>query len=309
MKRTIKAGTRGSALALAQSNEVISLLASLNPDVTFDVSVIRTTGDSDRSTSLERLGGVGVFTRKIESELLSGNIDLAVHSAKDLPAIMTEGLTVGAVPTRAPGEDVWISSGGYSLSETKPGAVVGTGAPRRYAQLLYFRPDLKIMDIRGNVETRLKKMVAGECDALILARAGLSRLGLEQAITETLSSDKLLPAPGQGALIVQCRNDDTISRQLVDAINDPISFRCVNIERLLLQILNAGCSAAVGGWARYEKDHIRLNAVVLDKDGRKRLFASDEIHPERPDKELAEKVGESLISQGATSLIESEKHE
>ncbi len=306
--RIVTIGTRGSPLALAQSNEVIGLLKAGHPDIAFELVIIRTAGDADRSASLEAIGGTGVFTRKIESELLAGNIDLAVHSAKDLPAQMTGGLTIAAVPPRGLWQDAWVSSRGQTLSEMEPGKLVGTGSPRRRAQLKNLRPDLRVGDIRGNVETRLKKLASGEFDAIIVAQAGLLRLGLQSALTESLSPRWFLPAAGQGALIVQANKDDSETLEMTGTIDNPDARRCLFIERALLRELDAGCSAAVGGWARLEDgEGVRLSAVVLDREGQKRLFASDLMTSDQSDEELAEKVASSLISQGAMDLMDDRK--
>ncbi|MEW5925455.1 MAG: hydroxymethylbilane synthase, partial [Candidatus Zixiibacteriota bacterium] len=176
-KKIYKIGTRGSKLALAQTTQVMEYLKKLHPDVDFKIEIIKTEGDQDATTALDRMGGVGVFTRKIEQELLDGNIDLAVHSAKDLPSVMTDGLEIGAVPVRESCSDAWISRDGSSIHEIQAGAIVGTGSPRRRAQLLCMRPELTVEDIRGNVDTRLKKVKEGQYDAVLMAHAGLKRSG------------------------------------------------------------------------------------------------------------------------------------
>ena len=185
---------------------------------------------------------------------------------------------------------------------------MGTGSPRRRAQLKNLRPDLRVGDIRGNVETRLKKLASGEFDAIIVAQAGLLRLGLQSALTESLSPRWFLPAAGQGALIVQANKDDSETLEMTGTIDNPDARRCLFIERALLRELDAGCSAAVGGWARLEDgEGVRLSAVVLDREGQKRLFASDLMTSDQSDEELAEKVASSLISQGAMDLMDDRK--
>ncbi len=303
-KSRIKVGTRGSRLALAQADYVINLLHEKHADIKFEKIIIKTTGDTDRKSSLENIGSVGVFTKQIEKELLNGTIDIAIHSAKDLPSQMTDGLIIGAVPPRENCADVWISRQNRGIMETAPGARIGTGSPRRRALILNMRPDLKIENIRGNIETRLKKLDNGEYDALIMAYAGLKRINLEDKITEILSSEIFLPAAGQGALVVQVKHDDDNKTfNIVKPIDHPISHRCLDIERLLLFKLKAGCSAAIGGWARFENNRLRLSAVVLDKDGKRRLNADSDTNIETPDKIIVNEVVEQLKSQGAEEII------
>jgi hydroxymethylbilane synthase len=302
----IKIGTRGSKLAVTQTDHVIELLRQKNPGLTFEVVTVKTAGDKDSVTSLEKMGGTGLFTKQIEKELLEGAIDIAVHSAKDLPSTMTEGLTIGAVPPREACEDVWISGSNMSLADTRPASVVGTGSPRRRAQILHARPDLWVADIRGNIETRLRKVVSGEYDALVIAHAGLKRAGLHYNITEILPPEEFVPAPGQGALAVQIRSGDRIVYKMVAPVDDPISHRCLSIERMLLRRLNAGCSTSVGAWAAFHNDIIGLIAVVLDNDGTRRLYAQDNIKHEQPDEDLVDSVANQLLARGAKEIIDAE---
>ncbi|PKK84331.1 MAG: hydroxymethylbilane synthase [candidate division Zixibacteria bacterium HGW-Zixibacteria-1] len=302
-KKVYKVGTRGSKLALAQTGQVVEYLKKLHSNVDFKILTITTEGDHDTATSLEQMGGVGVFTKKIEQELLEHNIDIAVHSAKDLPSVMTEGLAIGAVPERESCSDVWISHDGSSIHEIKAGAVVGTGSPRRRAQLLCMRPELTVTDIRGNVDTRLKKVKEGKYDAILMAHAGLKRAGLDKHITQVLPPDRFIPAPGQGFLLIQIRNDDNEALEITRAVNHEASRRCLTIERLLLEKLQAGCSAAVGGWARFSGNKILLSAVVLDKDGKTRLYAEGNIDYEKPNEKLAKSVTDKLLAKGAAGII------
>nr|MBN2276403.1 hydroxymethylbilane synthase [candidate division Zixibacteria bacterium] len=308
-KKKFKVGTRGSRLAVAQTGWVLDLLKKNNPEAEFQLVTITTAGDTDRISSLEHIGGSGVFTKKIESELLDGSIDIAVHSAKDLPSVMTEGLMIGAIPPRESCEDVWVSRLAASIANTARNSIVGTGSPRRRAQLLYLRPDIRVKDIRGNIETRLKKLARGEYDAIIMARAGLKRGGLDYNIHEVLPPAEFVPAPGQGALLVQIRTGDKDAAGVTAPLNDSISRRCLMIERKLLEILKAGCAAAVGGWARLETDEItlttelRLTAVVLDKDGKTRLYVDGSIAPDQPDEILINRVADRLIAEGAREII------
>ncbi len=303
-RKIFKIGTRGSQLALIQTNFIAESLKAANPNSAFEIITIKTEGDTDRKSALEKMGGMGVFTKKIEQELLDGNIDIAVHSAKDLPSVMTKGLILGAVPKREVCEDVWVSRGKSKFSEIESGITVGTGSPRRRAMLLNARPDLKITDMRGNVETRLRKLDEGFCDAVIMARAGIKRSGFENRIIEVLPPDKFVPAPGQGFLAVQIRDDDLDAKSVTETINIPNSHRLLEIERELLRRLKAGCAAAVGGWARFEEEKTVLTAVVLDKNGQKRLFAEGVAESLEKDMEMVAEVSESLIDQGALVLIE-----
>jgi len=301
---TIKIGSRGSKLALAQTNYIINLFRKKHLDINVKLIIIKTTGDTDRISSLEKIGGTGVFTKKIEQALINKTIDIAVHSAKDLPSVDANGLMIGAVPERGPIEDVWIAKDNSSFADTKPGSVVGTSSPRRKAMLLHMRSDLIVRDIRGNIETRLSKLSLSGYDALIAARAGLYRLGFDDETTEILSPDIFIPAPGQGALAVQIRCDDKNIKEIVSLLNDEQAHRCLNIERLLLKKLNAGCSTAIGGIAYCDINEVWLKAVIFNKNGSKRLDASDKITAELSNELLVDKVMNSLIKQGAIALID-----
>ncbi len=301
---SFKIGTRGSKLALTQTKHVIAMLQEKNPGVVLELVIIKTEGDVDQKTSLEKIGGVGLFTKQIEQALLDHTIDIAVHSAKDLPSVMTDGLTIGAIPEREDCRDAWLSRDGSGFKDIKKGAVVGTSSPRRRAQLYQIRPDLETRDIRGNVDTRMRKLDKGDFDAILMAHAGLKRIGMDNRITELIPTDTILPAPGQGFLLVQTRADDDKAVKLTSAIDNLATRRLLNIERLLLAGLNAGCSAAVGGIAEYDSTDITLNAVVLDKYGRKRLFKSNGINKDRADRDLVDPIVEYMFAHGARELIE-----
>ena len=299
----IRVGTRGSRLALAQTDSVVKALRNKNPGVRLEQVTIKTAGDSDRTSPLDRTETAGFFTKQIEIELLEGRIDIAVHSAKDLPSEPAEGLVIAAVPPRGPVEDVWISRDGKKLREVGSGSNVGTGSPRRRGMLLYMRPDLTVNPIRGNVETRINKLRSGECDAIILARAGIVRIGLEGSITEVFSVGDFLPAPGQGTLAIQARSDDTATRRVVESIDDSVSHRCLDIERLFLSGLGVGCSAAVGGLATYEDERFHLRAAILDNDGKKKMYAHHSIAQDETGQRLVDEVINRLISDGGADLI------
>jgi len=273
----LRIGTRGSKLALAQANHVAALIKTAKPQLEIEIVTVSTAGDEDRQTELNKMGMVGLFTGKIEQQLLENKIDIAVHSAKDLPSQLSPGFLIAAVPPRETCEDAWISADGSGLRDIGPDKVVGTGSPRRRAQLLNVRRDLSVKSIRGNVETRLKKLNDGEYDALILACAGLKRSGHDDAITELLDKAVFVPAGGQGALAVEVRADDSRSAELAASIDHPDSHRCLDIERQLLRELNAGCSSAVGANCWIEEDRIHLVVVVLDIDGQTKLTATHTI--------------------------------
>ncbi|MFH2054333.1 MAG: hydroxymethylbilane synthase [bacterium] len=300
---TLRLGTRGSRLALAQAHEVAGLLRRQHPDLAVEFITIKTSGDRDQASSLSNMSSVGVFTKTIETALRAGEIDIAVHSAKDLPSTMTEGLILGAVPVRAACEDVLISNSGHTIDSLPDSAVVGTGSPRRRALLLNRRPDLRIKGIRGNLDTRLAKLDSGEYDALVLAKAGLQRLGLEAENYLSLPPDNFVPAAGQGFLAIQAREVDIETQQLLSTIDNREAHRCLEAERLLMAALGAGCAAAVGVWARIEGDLLQLNAVVLDLVGKRRVEAAASLAAKDRIPELAEQVASDLRAQGAMELI------
>lgn len=299
----LRIGTRASRLALTQANQVVDLVKAARPEFGTEIVTITTDGDDYRSASLSQMGTVGLFTRKIEQALLERKIDLAVHSAKDLPSQLPADLMIAAVPPRESSRDVWISTDGSGLMEIEEGKVVGTGSPRRRAQLLNVRPDLRVEHIRGNVETRLKKLRAGEFDALILAAAGLIRCGLNGAITEELDPGQFLPAPGQGALVVEIRADDKASQEIASRINHPDSYRCLSIERSLVHRMNAGCTSAMGALASIGNGQLRLEATILALDGQSKITASHTIGVSDDDSILVDSVVTQLTEQGAGLLL------
>lgn len=301
--KIIKVGTRAGALAIAQTESIIDLLKRHHPHIQFQIETITTRGDTDRKSSLEKIGGTGIFTKQLEEALIEKRIDIAVHSAKDLPSTMTPGLRIGAVPEREDPDDAWLSNAGLSLQNSKPGSVVGTGSPRRRAMLLNLRPDLIVKDIRGNVPTRVQKMEDGGYDCLIMACAGLKRINLDNKITQILPVDKFVPAPAQGALIVQIRTDDTAIQEIVKHIDNKEARRCLIAERLLLEMLGAGCSAAVGGLAQIENQSLILKAAVLDKQGKVRLDESGVSDSPEKDKAMIAGVVKKLIAHEADKLI------
>lgn len=296
----IRIGTRGSALARWQAEWVAARLAELGVEVS--LVLITTSGDVQQKGPVETIGTRGVFTKEIQRELLEGRVDLAVHSLKDLPTDVVPGLCLAAVPERAPVSDVLASRKYSSLAELPKAALVGTGSLRRRAQILHVRPDLRTQEIRGNVETRLRKLDEGQYDAVILAEAGLRRLGLVEHITEVLPASVSLPAVGQGALGLETREDDENTRRILARLDDPASHAGVLAERAMLAALEGGCLAPIAAWGRMEGDRLVLTGRVLDADGARRLEATSQgTAPGAED--LGRRVADDLIAQGAAELI------
>jgi hydroxymethylbilane synthase len=267
-------GTRGSALATTQTFSVVELLRARRPDIEFLVRTIRTEGDVKTDRPLAEIGGKGVFVKELEIALQHGDIDLAVHSLKDVPAILAEGLTLAATLRRADARDVLISRSGLPLAELKPQAVIGTGSKRREVQLRQLRPDLQIVPIRGNVDTRLRKLDEGQFDAIMLAAAGLGRLAKADRITEFLDPGRMLPSVGQGVLAIECRADSPLA-DIASALDDPETRVAVTAERAFLARLGAGCELPVAAYARVERGHVTLDGMLAREDGscaRSRVF-------------------------------------
>ncbi|MBI2825833.1 MAG: hydroxymethylbilane synthase [Planctomycetia bacterium] len=305
--RPLRIGTRASALARWQAEWVADQLRARGVDAL--LVTLTTRGDREQAQSIGTIGGEGVFTKEIQRALLADEIDLAVHSLKDLPTEPVEGLVLAAVPKRHSPADVLVSREGLFLDKLRPGAVVGTGSLRRRAQLWHKRPDLVMNDIRGNVDTRLRKVGAGDYDAIVLAEAGLARLGLESHVTEVLSKSVMLPACGQGALGLECREGDAATYDALAPLDDPHTHRAVDAERAMLRALRGGCLAPVGGWGRVESDgRLWLTAVVLAADGRQRLSAESHAAPAEA-AEMGRRVAADLIAQGAAQLIEATRAE
>jgi hydroxymethylbilane synthase len=269
----LRIGTRASPLALWQARHVAERLRAVAPGRVVELVEIETAGDTIRDASLVQLGGEGLFTKAIQDALLAGRADVAVHSLKDLPTFAVAGLCLAAVPPRGPTGDALVSKKVRAFAELPSGAVVASSSLRRKAQLLYRRPDLKIVNIRGNVETRLRKLVEQDLDATILAEAGLVRLGLAEQLTEVLDPTWMLPAVGQGALGLECRTDDTATRALLAHLDDAATHAAVLAERALLHGLGGGCQVPIGAAARVEGTALRLRGVVLAPDGSQRVEA------------------------------------
>jgi hydroxymethylbilane synthase len=265
----LRIGSRGSPLALVQAREVQSRIAeAVGIDAArIEIEVIRTTGDVVQDRPLAEAGGKGFFTKEIEEALLAGSIDLAVHSSKDLPTILPAGLVLAGFPPREDPRDAFISRKAASLRELPPGTVVGTASPRRQALVKRLRPDVTAAMLRGNVETRLRKLEAGEVDATLLAVAGLKRLGLLAAATAILDPDAFVPAVGQGAIGIETRADDAKTRALVEAIDDADTAAAVAAERAFLAVLDGSCRTPIGGHAKIEGGTLRFRGIIVKPDG------------------------------------------
>jgi hydroxymethylbilane synthase len=295
----VRLGTRGSPLARWQADWVAQQLQSCGVEV--QLVLIQTTGDV-RTGPIGTLATQGVFTKEIQRALLDDRIDLAVHSLKDLPTEPVAGLTLAAVPTRAAEGDALLNRAGKRFAELPPGARIGTGSLRRRAQLLHVRPDLQLIDVRGNIDTRLQKLQAGEFDGLILAEAGLQRLELTGQIVEIFDKQIVMPAVGQGALGLEVRQDDATTMRIVQTLNDPASFQAVTAERALLARLRGGCLAPVGAWGRIVAGQLHLDAVVLDPAGTRRLQVT-RIGDAAQAAELGQLAADDLLGKGAAELI------
>jgi hydroxymethylbilane synthase len=261
-------GTRGSALALKQTDIVAQALRTADPSVEVEVRVIQTQGDTNQQPIPLDTIGKGWFTKEIEQALLSHEIDLAVHSLKDMAEDMLEGLSMGAYLPREDARDVLISKHGESLEALKPGAIIGTDSARRCVQILGLRPDLRVESLRGNVPTRLEKLTTGNYDAIVLAAAGLKRLGLEEKITRYFSVDEMTPAPGQGTLAVQARTDNGALNDLLTRITDRDAAQVSRIERSFSATVGGGCKAPTGAYATHEGENCVLTAMIVGTDGR-----------------------------------------
>ena len=294
-------GSRGSKLALTQTHHIRDQLTASDPALEVEVEIIRTTGDVSTG-SLRSFGGQGAFTKELENALLDGRVDLAVHSLKDLPTQFHADLEIIATPPREDVRDVLVAGPIQSLDELPEGARVGTGSPRRQTQLRALRPDLDLIDIRGNLDTRIGKVAAGECAAILLAAAGLHRLGWQEHISAYIPAESLLPAAGQAALGLQMRSDNPL-RHHVAALNDVATFQAISAERSLLRNLRGGCHAPVAAWARIENGQLVLDGRVGHPSGTPLLHG--QLSAEPTDAEaLGQRLADILRQQGADSLIQ-----
>ncbi len=265
MKR-LAIGSRGSALALWQAEHVRKLLEE-RAGISAEVIVIKTSGDKIDHLPFGQVGVKGMFVKELEDALFDGRVDMAVHSLKDLPSEIPDTLILAAICEREDVRDALITRSGQTLDELPQGARIGTSSVRRQSQLRHYRPDLQVCEMRGNVDTRLAKLARGDCDAIVLAKAGLDRLGMSHRITQVLSAEISLPAAGQGALAIETRKEDGELQRHLAALDHEITRRCIGQERALIAALNGGCHVPIGAWARIENEMLKLDAAVLSPDG------------------------------------------
>lgn len=308
--KILKMGTRGSALALAQARQVARELERLHPELQVEEHIIRTSGDAMQSQPLPQIGGKGLFTLEIENALLQGDIDFAVHSLKDLPPAMPDGLCLAAVPLRENPCDALIlndlnipsvETGDVALKILPLGARVGTSSLRRAAMLRNLRGDLDVQSVRGNIDTRVRKLHEQGFHAIVLARAGMSRLGIEAESTLNLPESWFVPAPGQGALALQSRRDDLDSRSILMALEDSATRAAIEAERAVVAALNAGCSTPLGALARASGDSISMHAVVLSVDGSQRIAVS--VQGSGAPELIGQRAARSLLEKGAGDIL------
>lgn len=303
MKSALKIGTRGSKLALWQANWVKTELIKKFPGLSAEIVIIKTKGDKILDVPLAKVGGKGLFVKEIEEALTGNKIDIAVHSMKDMPAELTEGLTIGAVPERENPADVLISRNNISLSQLPQKARIGTSSLRRLAQVKHIRPDLVITPLRGNLDTRIKKLASGEMDAIILAAAGVKRLGLEHLVTEYLNEDIMLPAVGQGALCIEIRKDDKNTVEFTDYLNHSVTRDVVMGERAFLKKLEGGCQIPIAGYGKAVKNIFTIRGLVADLEGK--IIIKDTMSgPVKSSESIGTALAEKLLLRGARELLD-----
>lgn len=300
--RPLRIGTRGSLLAKWQAEFVRKQIAQAL-GVECEIIIIKTSGDKLQSAPLTQIGGKGIFIKELEDALLEETIDVAVHSVKDIPTETPPRLSFPAVCRREDVRDCLVSGNGATLATLRQGARVGTGSLRRQAQLRHIRPDLDIRDLRGNVDTRLRKVESGEYDAVVLAKAGLDRLGWSHRISETLSPDVCVPAVGQGAIAAECRASDAEASAALEKLDDPETRTAIIAERTLLSVLQGGCQVPLGAWARVERGEIILDACVCSVDGTQ-IIRQRATAPLDQAQALGQKMAQLLIDAGAQNILQ-----
>ena len=296
----LRLGTRASRLALAQTELIKRSLEARHSGLCCELVRISAEADEKPDVPLVTLGGEGIFVKELAAALLAGKIDVAVHSLKDVPLAMPDGLVLAAIPTRENPQDALVSTTGRTLARLPLGAVVGTSSLRRQGQVLHARPDVEVKPIRGNVETRLRKLRDGEFDAIVLAAAGLIRLGLEELITERIDPHVMLPEPGQGALALQTRADDQATRALVEVLDDAATRACVTAERAFLRGLGGGCHLPIAALGQLTGDQLTLDGVVVSPDGSKLIH--EQATGSDPNV-LGESLAQKALAQGAKMLL------
>ena len=298
----LRIGTRGSLLAKWQAEFVRKQIFQTS-GIEGEIIIIKTTGDKMQQSALSQIGGKGIFIKELEDALLDESIDIAVHSVKDIPTEVPPGMSFPAICRREDVRDCLVSGNGATLASLRQGARVGTGSLRRQAQLRHSRPDLDVRDLRGNVDTRLRKVESGEYDAVMLAKAGLDRLGWTHRISETLSPDVCMPAVGQGALGIECRASDAETSAVLDKLNDAETRSAIVAERSLLSVLQGGCQVPLGAWARIEDNELVLDACVCSIDGLQYVKQRATAPPEQA-RALGERMAHLLIEAGAQNILE-----
>ena len=298
-KKKFIIGSRGSKLSLAYSSHVKNLLIKSNLEFdsnSIEIKTIKTSGDIFQNEKISDIGGKGVFSKQIEEELLDSKIDLAVHSLKDLPTKMTDGLCVDAVIKRNDPRDAFLSYSYNSFNELKPKSKIGTSSFRRQAQLNLLRNDIKVVGMRGNIDTRIRKLKNQEFDGIVLSLAGIKMLNLENEIKEIFTTDQMLPAIGQGAIALQCKKDDQKTLNILKAINDEETYCCIQAERALLEAIGGDCDTAIGGLAKLSNDKISLKSQLFSNDGKKN-FEFQSVGHFNEAKEIGYKVGKELLKK------------
>lgn len=302
MKKKIIVGSRKSELAITQTEWVINRLKKLDLPYDFEIKEIVTKGDKILDVTLSKVGGKGLFVKEIEQALLDGSVDFAVHSMKDMPSEMPEGLILAAVPEREDPRDCLISNQNYTIDTFPTGAKIGTSSLRRAAQILAYRPDLQIESIRGNINTRLRKLTTEGLDAIVLAAAGIKRMGWDEKITQYLDEELSTPAVGQGALGIQAREDDHEILELLKKIDDPSTALLVSAERAFLHRLQGGCQIPIGAHAKWNGDQIRLVGIVASSDG-KQVIKEEGQSPKEEAVALGIHVADQCLAQGADQIL------
>ncbi len=301
--KIIRIGTRGSQLALYQANKTKEAIEARFPEVEAEIVIIHTKGDKILDVSLSKIGDKGLFTKELEVALLNNEVDMAVHSLKDLPTFFPEGLTLGAVLERAEVRDALVSKDGKTLKELGADDVIATSSLRRKAQLLSFNPDFNIVDIRGNMNTRLAKMDGGHCDAMIMAATGLQRLGLEERISEIIDTEVMVPAVSQGAIGIEVRDNDPEIGSIMEGINHQLTFLITKAERAYLKSMEGGCQIPIGCHTVVKGDDISFTGLVADLSGSRSIKLTLNGKLEQAET-LALEVSRQMVAKGATEILD-----
>lgn len=299
----VRIGTRGSRLALWQANYVVDRLRHCFPEHEFEIAVIKTKGDKITDVALSKIGDKGLFTKEIEVALLRGEVDIAVHSLKDLPTTLPEGIRLAAVLERENPQDVLLSLKGYKMSDLPRGARVGTSSLRRIAQLKRMRPDIETVNLRGNVETRIKKMDSEGLDGIVLAYAGVKRMGFLHLVTEFLPSEEMVPAVGQGVIALEIRENDTVAARLVEPLHHYATWAEITAERTFLKAIEGGCQVPCGCHASYQKGSLAVDGLVASLDGQV-MYRDRVTGPAIQAQQLGKELAERILAMGGGSLLE-----